>query len=188
MLLDTLERLRQLPITTYVFFDGDEAFFEETVPDVPRIRQHPGGLGERLEQAFTVLLERGFTERAAIGTDAPDLPLHFIADAFAALQGGADAVFGPVEDGGYYLVGVRERNYQVLRDIPWSTSAVLATSLERGREAGLTTALLQPWYDVDTYEDLWRPGLADPENGAPLTRAFLARLAAQRRDFSGIPG
>ena len=110
----------------------------------------------------------------AIGTDAPDLPLPFISEAFLRLEEGIDAVFGPAEDGGYYLVALRGESRGLFRGIPWSTPQVLAASRQRAREAGLLTALLPPWYDVDGYADLFRPGLLDPGNDAPLTRGFLA--------------
>jgi uncharacterized protein len=173
MLLDTLARVRALAVDLVVFHDGDEEYFRELLPDVPLVRQHQGGLGERLEQAFEALSSLGYESRVVIGTDAPDLPLDFIEEAFRLLAGGSDAVFGPAEDGGYYLVGLRGACCGLFRDIPWSGPQVLSVSRERAREAGLAAALLPSWYDVDSFEDLLRPGLSDPKNGAPLTRGFL---------------
>jgi len=173
MLLDTVARVRSLPVDTVVFYDGDELFFRDVLPGGLLIRQHHGGLGERLEAAFDTLGSLGYGARVVICTDAPDLPLGYIEEAFRTVEGGMDAVFGPAEDGGYYLVALGGRSGGLFRGIPWSGPQVLAMSLQRGREAGLATALLPTWYDVDCFEDLLRPGLADPGNGAPLTRGFL---------------
>ena len=173
MLLDTVARVRLLPVDTVIFYDGDEGFFRGLAPGVRLIRQHPGGLGERLEHAFDTLGSLGFLARVVIGTDAPDLPLGFIQEAFRLIEGESDVVFGPAEDGGYYLVGLRSASCGLFREIPWSGPKVLALSRERAREAGLAMALLPTWYDVDSFEDLLRPGLSDPGNGAPLTRGFL---------------
>ncbi|WP_236685577.1 glycosyltransferase family protein [Geobacter pickeringii] len=63
--------------------------------------------------------------------------------------------------------------------IPWSTEEVLERSLVRAAEAGLATALLPPWYDVDTVADLRRPGLAAPESRAPRTREFILGLGGR---------
>ena len=173
MLLDTVARVQTLAVDTVIFFDGEEGFFRALMPGARLIRQHGDGLGERLEHAFEALAALGFRSRVVIGTDAPDLPLGFIEEAIRLVEGGSDAVFGPAEDGGYYLVALSGASRSLFHDIPWSGPEVLAKSLSRAGEAGLTTALLPPWYDVDSFEDLLRPGLSDPENGAPLTRGFL---------------
>jgi uncharacterized protein len=176
MLLDTIARVRTLPFDTVVFYEGNEDFFREAAPGLRLIPQLGGGLGERLEGAFAALGSLGYRARVVIGSDAPDLPLTFIEEAFHLLEGGSDAVFGPAEDGGYYLVGLSGAPGDLFRDIPWSSPQVLATSRQRAREAGLVTALLSPWYDVDSYQDLLRPGLLAMENGAPLTRGFLLKF------------
>jgi uncharacterized protein len=176
MLLDCVRRVSALPVDTFIFYDGDEAFFRRTFPGVHLIHQGAGGLGLRLETAFDKLESLGYGARVVIGTDAPDLPLRFIEEACRLLEAGTDAVFGPAEDGGYYLVALSGRHVELFREIPWSGPHVLERSLDRAREAGLVTALLPTWYDVDTFEDLFRPGLSDPSNGVPLTRDFIAEL------------
>jgi uncharacterized protein len=173
MLLDTLARVRTLPVDTVIFYEGEADFFRDLVPGGQLIPQQGIDLGERLQNAFEALSLLGYRDRAAIGTDAPDLPLAFIEEAFRFLESGSDAVFGPAEDGGYYLIALAGASGALFSDIPWSGPQVLATSRQRALESGFTTSLLPTWYDVDTFQDLLRPGLANPENGAPLTRAFL---------------
>jgi uncharacterized protein len=173
MLLDTVNRVRTLQIDTFIFFEGDLRFFRDAFPGLPLIPQQTCDLGGRLETAFTTLSALGYGAQVVIGSDAPDLPLSFIREAFGQLGAGRDAVFGPAEDGGYYLVGLKGAYQGIFRDIPWSSAQVLETSLERAHESGLQAALLPGWYDVDAYQDLCRPALCDPSNGAPLTRRFL---------------
>jgi uncharacterized protein len=173
MLLDTVARARTLSVDVVIFYDGDDHFFRREIPGGLLIPQRGEELGERLENAFGTLSSLGYRSRVVIGTDAPDLPLSYIVEAFRSIDGGNDAVFGPAEDGGYYLVGLAGASGGLFRDIPWSGPQVLARSLQRAREAALATALLPIWYDVDCFEDLLRPGLVDPANGAPLTRGFL---------------
>ncbi len=173
MLLDTIERTRALPMDLFVCHDGDELFFRNAIPDLPLLPQQGACLGTRLENAFAELYRQGYRARAVIGTDAPDLPLAYVEEAFRLLEEGSDAVFGPAEDGGYYLVALGCEHGELFRDIPWSGPRVLEKSLERAAKAGLCASLLPPWYDVDSIQDLSRPGLSDPLNGAPLTRAFI---------------
>lgn len=176
MLLDTVARARSLPADTFIFYHGNEQFFRDAVPGVALIPQHESGLGGRLEAAFSTLGSLGYDARVVIGTDSPDLPLAFIEEAFSRMETGSDLVFGPAEDGGYYLVAVNGAHGDIFRDIPWSGPEVLERSLEKARAARLSTALLPFWYDVDAFEDLLRPGLSDPLNGAPLTRGFISDL------------
>lgn len=176
MLLDTIERAAGLQVDTVLCHEGGEEFFRQAAPDAILMRQCAGGLGARLESCFDALEDLGYDARVVIGTDAPDLPLTYIADAFWQLEKGRDAVFGPASDGGYYLVGVRGDYGTLFQDIPWSSDKVLETSLARAQESGFTAAILPSWYDVDRYDDLLRPGLLDPKSGAARTAAFIAGL------------
>ncbi|GFO68558.1 hypothetical protein GMLC_21370 [Geomonas limicola] len=173
MLQDTIARMRTLGVETVIFYDGDEEFFRNFHPGLRLIRQHQAGLGERLEAAFRQLEDLGYRERVVIGSDAPDLPLSFIREAFDFLGTGKDVVFGPAEDGGYYLVGLSGGMADLFQDVPWSTSEVLAVSYQKAQHAEFAVELISTWYDIDSYEDLLRPGLYDPESGATLTRRFL---------------
>lgn len=174
MLMDTIARARTLQVDTLIFHQGDQLFFQEEAGGLPLIPQHAGGLGIRLETAFSTLSLLGYGPRVVIGSDAPDLPLFYIEEAFRLLEGGSEVVFGPAEDGGYYLVALGGAHGALFTDIPWSGPDVLARSLQRVCEAGLSSSLLPSWYDVDAIADLSRPGLRDPCNGAPLTRAFIS--------------
>ena len=173
MLLDTIARSSSLPVDAYIAYEGDQLFFREQAPGVSLFPQQGENLGTRLEMAFEKLTALGYRARVVIGTDAPDLPLSFLEEAFRLLEAGREVVFGPAEDGGYYLVGLSCASGTLFREIPWSGPEVLARSLERAAEDGRSVALLPSWYDVDSFQDLQRPGLRDPHNGAALTRAFL---------------
>ncbi|MCK4899822.1 MAG: DUF2064 domain-containing protein, partial [Anaerolineales bacterium] len=68
----------------------------------------------------------------------------------------SDLVLGPGEDGGYYLIGVKQLHENIFNHIEWSTPRVLAQSLARAEDARLSTTLLPYWYDVDTADDIQR--------------------------------
>lgn len=176
MLLDTIARARTLSVDTVIFYQGDYGFFEEAAPGALLLPQAETELGGRLEDAFDRLRAMGYQGIVVMGSDAPDLPLFSISAAFAQLEKGKQVVFGPAEDGGYYLVALRCGCGDLFREIPWSTPQVLERSLERAHAGGLSVGLLPLWYDVDAFDDLFRPGLTDPVNGAPLTRQFIRSL------------
>lgn len=72
-------------------------------------RQGAGELGERMQAAFEELFADGFDLCCIIGSDAPDLPLAYIQDAYRLLATEQpDVVLGPCRDGGYYLLGIRQ--------------------------------------------------------------------------------
>ena len=108
-----------------------------------------------MQAAFGEMLLHGCETCCIIGSDAPDLPLSYIQEAFRLLElPQPDVVFGPSRDGGYYLLGLRQVWPQLFANIPWSNSDVLERSLAAAHDAGLTAALLPEWQDIDTVEDL----------------------------------
>lgn len=87
---------------------------------LPRIGQGGGDLGARQARR----LDRPFS--VVIGTDAPEVTARDIARAFAALRR-HEAVAGPAEDGGYWLLGLRRPARRALFDgVPWSSAATLS--------------------------------------------------------------
>jgi rSAM/selenodomain-associated transferase 1 len=116
------------------------------------ILQRGDDLGARIQAAAE---DAGAGATVVIGSDAPTMPASRLLDAFAALEG-SDAVFGPAEDGGYYLVGLRGPQPALFAKIPWSTPEVMAETRRAAKEAGIAIAELAPWYDVDRPEDLVR--------------------------------
>ncbi|MEX2145385.1 MAG: DUF2064 domain-containing protein [Candidatus Rokuibacteriota bacterium] len=87
-------------------------------------------------------------------------------------DGAADVVLGPCDDGGDYLVGVRVSRPALFEDIPWSTDAVLATTLARARTLGARVVTLPAWFDVDTDDDLVRLHTAMRAAESPPARTF----------------
>jgi len=178
MLEDILAKTATLAgVDKRIFYEPDEdaaTFFSGIAAGMTCAPQAGIDLGERMANAFGQLLAEGYGRVAIIGTDLPDLPLARVEEAFGLLEsGGVDAVFGPSEDGGYYLLAMGELHGELFRDVPWSTGEVLEKSLERAKEAGVRVALLPVWHDVDTADDLHRPELLDEGNGAPRTREFI---------------
>ena len=89
---------------------------------------------------------------AIVGTDIPALCADDVAAAFRAL-GGAQAAFGPSEDGGYWLVALSPRRpARPFAGVRWSTAFALSDTL--ANFAGRRVALLRVLRDVDTGADI----------------------------------
>jgi len=118
---------------------------------VARVGQGGGDLGARMHRA-TRRVPRGRV--VIIGCDIPQARAADVREAFRAL-GSASAVFGPAEDGGYWLVGLSPRRPgRPFAGARWSTRHALADTLANFR--GRRVALLRRLRDVDTAADLRR--------------------------------
>ncbi|HUH86317.1 MAG TPA: TIGR04282 family arsenosugar biosynthesis glycosyltransferase [Stellaceae bacterium] len=109
--------------------------------------QGGGDLGERMARVFRSLPPG---PAVIIGSDIPAMTRAHVAGAFAAL-GGSEAVLGPAEDGGYWLIGLRRRPrvpWPLLRDVRWSSPDALADTL-KGLPRGMSLAMLETLEDVD---------------------------------------
>jgi uncharacterized protein len=176
-LLDKLEQSRRLSgVTRFVaFFPPDaETFFRTQAGEgFSLLPQRGADLGERLADVSDRLLGGGFSAVMIMGTDSPTLPDPVLHEAHEVLsRDRADLVVGPVDDGGYYLIGLRRPSGSLFHGIAWSTDTVLSQTVARAKRAGLRMHLLPTWFDVDAEPDLRRlvRELADDRIPAPRTR------------------
>lgn len=185
-LVDKLAQVRRAASAArYLAYTPPEAegFFRELAGEgFSLIPQKGEGLGPRLAGLAARLLAGGHPAVVIIDSDTPSLPDRFLAEAVSLLRGEqADAVFGPAEDGGYYLVGLRRPAPTLFEGIAWSTASVLDQTLSRLAATDLTVRLVPAWYDVDTGPDLerLRRDLARNGTAAVETSAFLRDLRIQ---------
>ncbi|MCI0353239.1 MAG: TIGR04282 family arsenosugar biosynthesis glycosyltransferase [Acidobacteriales bacterium] len=144
--------------------------------------QPEGDLGVRIEHTMRkALLESKCA--IAVGADTPGLTTAILATAVQYLRS-IDAVLGPAEDGGYYLIGLRRCPRNLLRDIRWSHSATLEDTRARFRRFGITSTLLPKRFDLDTPDDLarLRSLLAVRDIVAPHLHAVLNTIPALSRE------
>ena len=144
------------------------------------VQQQGESLGERLDNLLTAAFANGATQAVVMDSDSPTLPPHYVAQAFAELEGPNDVVLGPCLDGGYYLIGMKQPHPRLLREVTMSTTNVLRDTLALAEALGVRVALLPPWYDVDTATELstLQAELATaPSTVAVHTRRLLAGRA-----------
>ena len=135
--------------------EARETFARITSNGFKLFAQKGEDLGQRLNHVFIENLARDYDAVSIIDSDTPDLPGFIVEQSFRILMSGkVDAVYGPCDDGGYYLVGMRRPHPELFADIPWSTEAVLDITLKKAARLGIKTKLLPGWNDLDTFEDL----------------------------------
>jgi rSAM/selenodomain-associated transferase 1 len=113
------------------------------------------GLGARMENAFREIFNKEYDKAIIIGTDCPEITTDMLRHAFKQLKS-HEVVIGPAQDGGYYLLGMRQWYPSLFRDISWSTGQVLKQTIEKIENRSATYSLLPVLSDVDKLEDLER--------------------------------
>ena len=118
------------------------------------VPQGRGDLGARMQRPMWKL---GPGPICLVGTDVPDIDVDLVRQAFRRL-GSHDAVFGPAEDGGFWLVGLRRRPriIEPYAGVRWSHAATLSDVLSnlQSHRVGFTGRLS----DVDDATDVVRLG------------------------------
>jgi hypothetical protein len=139
------------------FFAPEEAGadMQAWFPGETWLPQRGADLGSRMADAFEQAFAEGARRAAIIGSDVPWVSRELVRGAFQAL-GEADVVLGPARDGGYYLLALGELRPPLFQGIAWSTSSVLAQTVEKAGGLGLSVRLLDVLSDIDTLDDLRR--------------------------------
>jgi rSAM/selenodomain-associated transferase 1 len=175
-LTDTLDLIRQVELVQPVVAflpAGAEAYFHQLASDFDLIQQQGPDLGVRLDNAISSYLSRGYSRVVIMNSDSPTLPAAYLSQAFDSLEAGADVVLGPCDDGGYYLIGVKQPIPRLLQEVQMSTPTVAADTIAMAVEDNLKVHLLPNWYDVDDAASLIR--LAEEVNNGNLQRATHTR-------------
>lgn len=129
---------------------------------IPRIAQGGGDLGHRMGRLFRDLPPGPVV---IVGADIPGIGACHVEAAFAAL-GRHDAVFGPAEDGGYWLVGLKRwpRVHDIFEGVRWSSEHALADTVTNVRRQSMSVAMLESLPDIDTGADYakWKRKTSTP--------------------------
>lgn len=120
-------------------------------PDLPRLPQGRGNLGDRMAR----MLDATPGPSVLIGGDIPGIRRTHIARAFRAL-GDHASVIGPAPDGGFWLIGLKHPSRaprSLFRNVRWSHPDTRADTLPTLPQP---VALIDELADVDTASDLHR--------------------------------
>lgn len=142
--------------TILAYAPADKSDFLEsiTVAEHILIAQSGATLGARMSNAFNFAFSGKSDSVVLIGTDSPTFPAEFIKQAFEFLETNADLVLGKTADGGFYLIGLRGKNYpQLYENVNWSSMEVFEQTVKNAEQLKLLLQEIPAWYDVDTPTD-----------------------------------
>ncbi|WP_420552189.1 TIGR04282 family arsenosugar biosynthesis glycosyltransferase [Tenacibaculum aiptasiae] len=114
-------------------------------------QQNGDDLGIRMKNAFQEAFNKNYEKVLIIGSDLYDLKPNHINEAFEKLNSN-DVVIGPAEDGGYYLLGMKELHSEVFKNKAWGTSTVRQDTLNDLQN--VSVHLLETLNDVDVFDDI----------------------------------
>jgi rSAM/selenodomain-associated transferase 1 len=120
--------------------------------------QEGNDLGQRMLNAFYDSFENGYQKAVLIGSDIPDISKKVIMDAFDKLDD-HDLVVGPAEDGGYYLLGMKDAHRELFDGMTYSHAEVYEQLIEAAENKQLKVATVKMLFDLDTKEDMKKAGI-----------------------------
>ncbi|GBD98261.1 2-phospho-L-lactate guanylyltransferase [bacterium BMS3Abin07] len=163
LLTETIESLRKIEdIDTFLCYSPRDSDSYFSSFGVEMFSQSGRDLGERMDNALSTTLDRGYCNTVLVGVDIPGLSRDVVRSALALLADN-EIVFGPAQDGGYYLVGVKKRIHEIFTGIQWSTGDTLKQSVEKARHYGYSMALTKTLSDIDTIGDVIKSGYMPEE-------------------------
>lgn len=118
--------------------------------DFEKYPQTGTDLGERM---YNALSNNDYNKKVIIGSDCFEITENHISDAFEQLES-KDIVLGPANDGGYYLLGLKEVPKEIFKEIAWSSEKVLEQTIQKINHLNKSHSQLETLVDIDTEEDL----------------------------------
>ncbi len=144
------------PVSLWCAPDMDHPLFAELASrfNLSLHCQCAGDLGARMADTFATITRD--IPALLFGSDCAVLEADHLSACAARLRDGNDAVFLPVEDGGYVLVGLRKPAPALFDDIAWSTANVMAQTRQRAAALGLRINEGPVLWDIDRPQDVER--------------------------------
>ena len=147
----TEEATSELPVDTWIYYSNE--IDHSQWPQAEKRIQQGDDLGLRMKNAFNDAFSANYQQVVLIGSDLPDMSSTIILQAFDALST-HEAVFGPAEDGGYYLIGLNGIIDSLFINKPWSQPHLLKETLNELDRLKHSYVQLPFLNDIDTIEDL----------------------------------
>lgn len=133
----------------------DDAYF------LKKLQVSSPDLGRRMQAAFEEELTSEAARAVIIGSDCLALRPTHLAAAFERLNEN-DAVIGPADDGGYYLLGMKKLLGFLFENKSWSQPSLMEETVAelnrqgQSQDVPYTYHLLETLSDIDTWEDYLR--------------------------------
>ena len=124
--------------------------------------QGSGSLGERMKRQLLINRKKNSRKIMIIGTDLPDLCHLDLIEGISRLEN-KDAILGPSNDGGYWLIGfsasiLKRCIVSTFINIKWSKDDVMQRTINNFYQDKVSVGYLVSKIDIDTISDIKRRG------------------------------
>lgn len=145
------------------------------------ISANESNFGKQLSLAVQSVFEKGFEKVICLGNDCPALNKNRILEAADKLQT-ADAVIGPDNRGGVYLLGISRKNFkpEIFENLAWESEKMLESYIEQF--ANQSILMLEALSDIHTFQELQT--YTTSRYFITFLLQIIERVAIQMQDFS----
>ncbi len=151
VLITQKESQKLTNVDRHIYFS--DVIIDTKWPRDEKFVQDGENLGDRMKDAFQRGFDKGYNQVVGIGSDLASLTSDRIQEAFDQLETN-ETVFGPAEDGGYYIFGMRKYFPFIFENKPWSKENLFDTTIKELESKEISFGLLKIENDIDTIEDL----------------------------------
>lgn len=153
--LNSITEAALSPVELWCAPDIQHPFFTECQRrfSVPLHCQQGASLGARMHHALS---QHCGTPTLLMGSDIPSIDAGYLKWGIEALLCGESWVIGPAEDGGYVLIGCCNSDERLFSGVTWGGDQVLAQTMKKAEQCGVSPLLLEPLWDLDNVVDLVR--------------------------------
>ena len=154
LLQHTFEITQQSKAHKFVFY-ADKIELEDMwqQKNYFKLLQDEKDLGNKMQSAFTKVFKNSYSKVCIIGSDCYELTSKTIEKALMELDN-YDLVVGPANDGGYYLLAMKNEVKNIFKNIDWGTEKVLQQTINIIQQKKYSYKLLERLNDVDTIKDM----------------------------------
>jgi rSAM/selenodomain-associated transferase 1 len=159
----------------YLSFIGHEhkERYRDLFPNAILYVQRGTNLSENMQFTFEDLLD-DYEKVIILSSDVPNVGPETVTRALNALES-YDVVIGPAEDGGYYLIGMKNP-HNIFEDLPWGKENLLEHQMAVLKNKKLSFVFLEKMPDVDDIEELKHFKKTLKKEDAPKTYEVLKEI------------
>lgn len=159
LLNHTFEITKDLDCHKFIYYADEIASIDVWDSEVFSKRiQFGDDLGARMYNAIRELFEEGFNKVIIIGSDCLELSSAILEEAIIHLNQN-DAVIGPAQDGGYYLLALNSLCPELFRNKIWSSKYVYESTIQDFIRLSKSYHTLPKLNDIDNASDLEKSNL-----------------------------
>lgn len=156
-LKDIKETCKKIKRDIFIFYtpEGNKNILEDILGDLGEYYVQLGkDLGEKMFNAISCILDKGYNSCILIGTDIPEIKKSHLESAFKSLEK-SDVVIGPTVDKGYYLIGMKNSNKAIFENQTYGKGNVFSNTVGKIRKQNLTYSIMETCLDIDEEEDIY---------------------------------